>query len=177
MKARSAPSKFGLLLFSLGVTLMICSGCIITSRPPTVKYVLTNSLPVEIQIDAFDRYDKRICHRSIASGSEVHLGRTKRLEIHKSGEILEYALPSNLHFWTPPNAGRPYTSALGGECRISVVESGYLAFISSKGATVGSLPDHTKPPLGFPMRPRKPAEPLEHYRAEIEAIPEDWRGK
>src|SRR5215471_8798347 len=155
MKPLMTPSKAGALLVILGVMLMLCSGCLITSRPPTVKYFLTNSLPVEIQVDAFDRHDKCICHRSVAPGREVNLGHARRLEVHKSSERFEYALPSNPEFWTPPNkGGSPYISGLGGQCYIAIDQSGYLAFISLKGSMIVASPDESKPPLGFPVRPR-----------------------
>src|SRR5271169_6879339 len=113
MAFRVLPSLFVLVLLT-------ASGCIITSRPPAAEYVLSNNLPEKIQIEAFDRKDKRLKQKIIEPNHETSLGYARRLVVHESGETLEYTLPSNLTLLASPQStnSNPYVLTLGGQWRL-----------------------------------------------------------
>jgi len=150
------------------------SGCIITSRPPQAKYVLTNSLPEGIQVEAFDRKDKLLVKKWIEPNREASLGCAQRLVIHEVGEDFEYALPLSLTYWAAPYStnsdGHPYAFTLGGQWRLSILESNLLEVKCIQGGDISGPADATKPPLGFPLRPRNPIETFKQYRAIVKKL-------
>ena len=117
------------------------------------------------------------------SNQDITLRHARRLVIHKTTEHFEYALPSNLKFWISPqasskndpvlfdsqmNSNAPVAFALGGRWRLSMLESNLLDVVCIKGGDVSAVPDHTRPAIGFPLRPRKPNETFEQYKAGLE---------
>ena len=151
--------------------LLTASGCV-AGRIKEAHYVITNSFSEEIQVEVYSPNGKSLSKKSVKPNREILLGRVRRLVIHKAGEAHEYALPSNLRVKTSPQANRsePYMLMLGGQWRISMMESNYLDVACVKGGDLPVVVDHTKPPLGFPLRPRKSDETFEQYKASIEEI-------
>lgn len=161
-------------ILSCFLVLLTTSGCIITSRPPTAEYVLTNALSVQIRVEAFDRNGQRLISKSVAPNGEIFLKHAERLVLQKRGDTFEFALPSNLRFRTSSQSNRSELSqlAMGGQWRIAVGDSNGLEFINGEGSTMSAYADNTKPPLGFPIRPRGSEETFEQYKAKLDELPQ-----
>jgi hypothetical protein len=168
MPAR-ASAVFICLAFGL---LLMTSGCIITSRPPQAKYILTNNLSEGIQVEAFDRKDKPLVKKWVEPSREASLGCAQRLVIHEADGEFEYVLPLSLTFWAAPPTNSyawPYAFTVGGRWQLSITESNLLE-VKGLGGAVISGPADRKPPLGFPLRPRSPNETFDQYKAIIKKL-------
>lgn len=159
-KVTTAGHLFGLLVF-LGLTPARAS-----AKMTEAEFVLANQLSEPIRVEFRDRSGKTLAEQTVKPRGEIALRPSRRIVVHFSGrESREYALPSALYLRSSDDR---LIATLGGKWRVTVTDTPELGIAVIKAPSTRSVPDYNRPPLTFPMSPRKGSETFEQYKARLD---------
>lgn len=140
----------------------------IEAKMKQALFAFTNECAVSVQIDILNSSGKTVNQWTVKPGHEVAVGEVCRVVIHVGKNSREYSLPEMLYVRPlPQTTNKAYGAMLGGKWRLSIKDSELLEIACVEGGAVQMMPDLTKPPLGFPLRPRKANETFEQYQATL----------
>ncbi len=135
-------------------------------------YRLQNRLQQAIRVEFISREGKSVKVATVKPGKELSFPtRHRRFVVHTATQAREYVVPGVLDVPRTPTKSAPaYESMINGRWRLIVTEAATLGITFLGGGSVQEpIPDFTKPPLLFPLRPRKPSETFEQYQADLHA--------
>ena len=162
--------KLGFLPSTVIGCLALCASAQAWMNEP--DYRLQNQLQQPIRVEFISRDGKSVKIATVKPGREISLPtRRRRIVVHTSTESREYGVPGVLDVPRTATKSAPrYESMINGKWRLIVTEAATLGISFIGGGTVHEpVPDFTKSPLLFPLRPRKPSETFEEYQAELHA--------
>lgn len=133
------------------------------ARMTEPDYLLVNRSAKSVRVEFIGSKGKSSGSKTVEPQHEIPLRGNRRIVVHTAREAREYALPAILYVPTKPGATKKYESMISGKWRVVVTEVSNLNITYHGGGTVEEMPDYTKPPLLFPLRPRKPSETFEQY--------------
>lgn len=155
--------SFALATVALGV------GCRVEARMSEPDYILANRLPETIEVEFVSPKGKSLGIKTVKAGGELSLRVSRRIVVRTAAQAREYSLPAVLLLRRKePGAAAPYASMISGKWRVIVSSDSTLGIVFVSGGAVHEpVPDFTKPPLLFPLRPRKPSETFEQYEQDF----------
>jgi hypothetical protein len=148
------------VLVMLGISLLNAS-----AKMTEAEFVLANQLSESIRVESRDRSGKTLFEHTVKPRGELALRHSRRIVVHSSGGSREYNLPSALYLWSSNDR---LVATLGGKWRVLVTNGPELGIAVVKAPSARTLPDYNRPPLTFPMSPRKESETFEQYKARLD---------
>lgn len=133
------------------------------ARAKRFDYVLVNRSAKSVRVEFIGSEGKFAGSKTVEPQHEITLRGNRRIVVHTEQQTREYALPAILYVPTKPGATKKFEAMSSGKWRVVVTEAPHLDITYHGGGTIEEMPDYTKRPLLFPLRPRKTSETFEQY--------------
>lgn len=158
------------LSFALILITALCAPNRVHGKASEPNYILLNHLSEAIKVEFVSTTGKSLGAKMIKPGQELSLRVSRRIVIRTATRAYEYALPAVLDVpISVRGVAQKYESMINGKWRVIVSEATTLGIEFIGGGTVEQVPDFAKPPLLFPLRPRKQSETFDQYKDALRA--------